>query len=225
MIKPGTKSRKMAEFVGILLGDGSISHGQNRLQVTLNKNELDYAHYVVGLIYEIFGKNSTIKFRKNENALDIHLFNKETVDFLIREVGMVESPKWNRAIVPRQFRNNRLSRYVLRGYFDTDGSVVITDNNGTVYPRLEMKVSPSPMKDHIVSMLKKMGFRFGVYTLEKNRVRIQMNGRQQLSKWVREIGTMNPNYSRKINIARGGFEPPTSGSLTQPEVMSHSRFR
>jgi len=189
-------SKELAEFIGILLGDGSIDGKyQYRIQITLNKND---------------DVKILLKFRKNENALDIQIFNKKLVNFLIDEIGMKTSPKWNRAIVPKIFLNTDLEKYVLRGYFDTDGSVVITNNNGIMYPRLEMKICPSPMRDSIIDILHRLNFRFGVYNIENNRTRIQINGQAQLQKWLKEVGIKNPIYLKKAkSIARGGFEPPT----------------
>ncbi|MBD3209227.1 hypothetical protein GF367_02305 [Candidatus Woesearchaeota archaeon] len=57
-------------------------------------------------------------------------------------MGMRLSPKWGRARIPGMFMNRFFGRYVLRGYFDIDGSVVIANNNGPRYPRLEMKNKP-----------------------------------------------------------------------------------
>jgi DNA-binding transcriptional regulator WhiA len=63
-----------AELAGILLGDGSISIypkiNHYRLQITLNSNEKGYAEYIRRLFKSIFGKELSIKFRKNENTLD-----------------------------------------------------------------------------------------------------------------------------------------------------------
>lgn len=191
---------KLAEFVGILLGDGCISNTyQNRIQITLNKNELGYSKYVEKLIEEIFYIKPKIRFRKNENALDIQIFDKNLVNFLIEKIGLVASPKWGRAKIPKLFLGNKLEKYVLRGYFDTDGSVVITNNNGTKYPRLEMKVCPSPMRDSFISILKRNGFHFGAYKIDNNRTRIQLNGRIQLKKWLDEIGIMNPNQIGRLD--------------------------
>ena len=209
----------LAEFVGIMLGDGSINRTyQNRIQITLNKNEKAYREHVVALVRKLFGIEPIVKFRKNENAVDIMIFRKFVIDYLIDDVGLIESPKWNRQVVPEIFMKNDMGRFILRGYFDTDGSVVITDNNGTTYPRIEMKVCPSPMKDSIVKILDDMGFRFGCYSIENGRFRIQMNGRSQASKWLKEVGIMNPSQSERLSkigikesIAGDGFEPSTYG--------------
>ena len=86
----------------------------------------------------------------------------------------------------------------MRGYFDTDGCVVTANNNGICYPRLEMKVCPSPMQKQFVEILKKHNFRFGVYNIGKGKVRIQLNGKAQLTKWVRLVGFSNKKHADKI---------------------------
>ena len=195
---PNKSNRKLAEFIGILLGDGSISIKEYRVQITLHKNEINYAIYISRLIIKLFNIKPKIRFRKNENALDIRIFSKQFVDFLLNEIGLVPAPKWNRAVIPDYYIGSRLDKYILRGYFDTDGSIVITNNNGTIYPRLEMKVCPSPMKNSLIKILKRRNFRFGAYNIENNRTRIQMNGYSQLFKWIKEIGIKNTNQLNKI---------------------------
>ena len=170
-----------------------------------------YANYISQLIKDLFDKIPIVRPRKNERALDIQIFNKAIVDFIINKVGMVTSPKWGRARIPDSFLNTELERFVLRGYFDTDGSVVITNNNGTINPRLEMKICPSPMRNSLINILKKIGFRFGVYRIDNNMARIQINGKEQGRKWLKEVGIMNYNQLNKLNkvIAGEGFEPST----------------
>jgi DNA-binding transcriptional regulator WhiA len=190
---PNLRNRKLAEFVGILLGDGSITRTyQNRIQITLNKNEILYAKYIQKLITEIFDIDAKIKFRKTENALDIHIFKRKIIDFLLDGVGLKESPKWNRQIVPKIFLNNYLEKLILRGYFDTDGSVVILKNGRAPYPRLEMKICPSPMRNSLIKILKRQKFHFGNYLIENGRTRIQLNGRTQAKRWMNLIGISNP---------------------------------
>ncbi len=230
---PKRSNSKLAELVGILLGDGSIAIRQYRIQITLNKNELQYAFYITGLIKNLFNIKPNIKFRKKENALDILVFNKQIVYFLINKIGLTVAPKWERAVLPQIYTRDNLNKYVLRGYFDTDGCVAITNNNGTTYPRLEMKICPSPMRNSLIKILRMKKFRFGAYTIENNRTRIQMNGYSQLFKWLKEIGISNPNNLNKIRelikkeLARRGFEPRTSRlvGINQPDLrVSQSSY-
>ncbi|PSG99443.1 MAG: hypothetical protein BRC29_04980 [Nanohaloarchaea archaeon SW_7_43_1] len=93
--------------------------------------------------------------------------------------------------------DNSLEKYVFRGYFDTDGSVVLTDNNGTLYPRLETKICPSPMQNQLTKILESQGFNFGAYGIGKGKIRIQMNGKGQLAKFRDEIGFKNNKHVLK----------------------------
>jgi len=194
-----------AELAGILLGDGSINIypkiNHYRLQITLNSNEKEYAEYIRKLFKVIFDKELSIKFRKDENTLDLFCFNRKIIRELIN-LGFVTSPKWNRAKIPTQFMNLRIGKYVLLGYFDTDGCVVITNNNGTKYPRLEMKIMPSPMKRQFQELLDKYNFKYGIYEIGRGEVRVQMNGNKLLKKWKEEIGFSNNknNILIKFNL-------------------------
>ena len=195
----------LAEFIGILLGDGSLcikninSKCHNRLKITLDSDsDKEYINYVSNLIEILFNIKPHIKKRSNENAVDIFVFNKEIITFLINEVGLQLSPKWDRAIVPNAFLKDNLDLLVIRGYFDTDGSLVTTNNNGTIYPRLEMKVCPSPMQSQFIDILNKYGFKFGVYQIGKGKVRIQLNGKGQLKSWIKLVGFSNQKNSDKI---------------------------
>ena len=109
------------------------------------------------------------------------------------------SPKWERARVPNWIFEKGLDTYVLRGYFDTDGCVVNTNNNGLIYPRMEMKVSPSPMQRQFTEILNKYHFNFGSYQIGKGKVRIQLNGKKELAKWNEIIGFSNPKHQRKCD--------------------------
>lgn len=208
IIFPRLDDPKLAEFIGILLGDGSIgmynckyktkSKFQYRIQITLH-SEYDkrYIKYVEGLIIRLFNTKPIIRRRKKEKAVDILIFSKDILLFLKDKVGVKLAPKWKRAVVPSRYIRNDLEIYVLRGYFDTDGSVVITNNNGILYPRLEMKISPSPMQEQIIDMIRRNGFRFGVYQIGKGKVRIQLNGLDQLNKWIEKIGFKNYRHIEK----------------------------
>ena len=192
---------ELAELVGILLGDGTINIypkiNHYRLKITLNSNEDQYANYIQRLFLNLFDCKLKLSFRENENTLDLLCFKRSIIRQLV-QLGIVASPKWNRARVPELFMNKELGKYVLRGYFDTDGCVVITNNNGTKYPRLEMKVMPSPMKKQIQELLDIYGFKYGVYEIGRGEVRIQMNGQKQLQKWKSEIGFSN--VKSRINL-------------------------
>jgi intein/homing endonuclease len=197
--------KKLAELIGILLGDGSLSLKENnlnlnnRLKISFNsRDDSEYISYVRNLLQELFKIEPRLKYRKGENTADLFIFKKEIILFLVNKVGLKLSPKWNKAVIPKKFMSNNLDILVLRGYFDTDGCLVTTNNNGIIYPRLEMKISPSPMQNQFIKILEKYDFNFGVYGIGKGKVRIQMNGKTQLEKWVKLVGFSNQKHLDKL---------------------------
>ena len=205
MKRPNLRSEELAEFVGIMLGDGSIGRYQcdrgdggksiqHCVKVTLSSNEPDYAGYVEKMFSELFSIEVEGAKRKNENTYDIRCFKKEIFEFVTEEIGLKESPKWERAAIPERYMDSSLEKYVFRGYFDTDGSVVLTDNNGTLYPRLETKICPSPMQNQLAKILESQGFNFGAYGIGKGKIRIQMNGKEVLRNFRDKIGFSNQKH-------------------------------
>ena len=194
--------KRMAEFVGIMLGDGYINYPkQPRIKIAFNSIvDKEYFHLVDQLLIDLFKTKVIKEHRKNENTSNLYMFERRIIRFIINEVGLIPSPKWERAKIPSWVFEERLERQVVRGYFDTDGCVVITNNNGIIYPRLEMKVSPSPMQNQFITILQKYEFRFGAYSIGKGKVRIQLNGMRELEKWNKIIGFTNPKHQRKCDL-------------------------
>ena len=212
MKEPSLHDKKLAELVGIILGDGCIGiyeckandkiKVQHKLQITLSKAEKAYAYYIKDLFIELFDVEPIIKFRKNENALDILIFKKSVVLFFIEKVKLKLSPKKGRVIIPEIYTIPPFDKFVLRGYFDTDGCITLTNNNGILYPRIEFKVQSISLKNQFEVILKRMKFRFGVYQIGVERFRFQLNGKVQLQKWAREIGSKNENHIKKFSGGR-----------------------
>jgi hypothetical protein len=197
-----------AEFLGVLLGDGCIGeycckkkngkHVQHRIKITLDSRNREYVEYVAALFSKVLGFHPLIRKRRGENTCDILSFKRDAALFLLNEVGLKLSPKWNRAKIPEEFMSEALGARVLRGYFDTDGATIIYDNNGVLYPRFEMKVMPAPMQKQVQTLLEKLGFHFTIRHLEKRKILIRLNGKEQITRWLSIVGTRNPVHAQKI---------------------------
>jgi len=193
-------NKKEAEFVGILLGDGYIRSDFKEVKISLDsKKDKTYSRYITLLIKELYGLKARFKKRKNENTIDLRITKKWFGKYLIN-LGLNPSPKLYKAKIPSKYYNNKFFTNLLKGLFDTDGSLVITNNNGTIYPRLEIKISESPMKYQFIKILRFLGFKFGIYKSNRNQVRIQMNGLTQLRLWVNLISFSNMKHIEKSNI-------------------------
>lgn len=114
------EEERLAEFVGILLGDGNLGIYQSRadgriktqyrIKVTLNsQRDKEYSIYVAKLFETVFGKPPVVWKRRDANAVDLFLFGERHLSYLT-SLGMVLSPKWARAI-----SQNALSERITAG--------------------------------------------------------------------------------------------------------------
>jgi len=213
-----------AELVGIMLGDGSISKrengkGQNRIKISIDSREKQYIREIVELLNRILGKKPYVRNRKNEYTCNIMYFDSRSITFFLDNLNLIKSPKWNRAEIPEKYFKKEYYADILRGYFDTYGSVVITNNNGTKYPRLEMKICPAKMQKQLIKCTQELELDFKVYDLDKGKIRLQANGVQAVRDWFNKVGFRNKKHEKKATrflknkncIAGSGFEPLTSG--------------
>lgn len=121
-------SEKLAEFVGIMLGDGSISKTNYTIYITLNRFiEKHYSKYVSNLIRELFKINPHIFYPRNKNTIQIRVNSLELFNFL-NEIGLVTGTK-NKEIPSWIVEKRNLMMAAMRGLFDTDGSVYMTSKN------------------------------------------------------------------------------------------------
>lgn len=119
-------SVELAEFFGIMMGDGGIGSSW-QFNITLNsKADKDYALYVVELIRSLFNIDPHVVMRKNRNALLIQTSSTSIVDFLI-ELGL---PRGNKLLNELQIPSWILEvpafkTACVRGLVDTDGCLYI----------------------------------------------------------------------------------------------------
>jgi hypothetical protein len=117
---PKKYSKNLAEFLGIMLGDGHVSHFQ--IVVSLGNKEERYAKYVNLLINNIFKVKSKISIR-NTGYRDVYLGSVDLTKWLSKQ-GLVSNKVKSQVGVPDWiFKKNSFMRSFIKGFFDTDGSV------------------------------------------------------------------------------------------------------
>jgi len=201
---------KMTEFIGIMLGDGSIgiynTKAGNKIKkhhvvkVTLDSRNKPYINYVSNLMKEVLNVEPRLHFKKKENAVDIGTFRRDALDYILNEIGLKMSPKWNRMKIPKKFMKKEFYPRLLRGLFDTDGSVTIFKNNGIIYPRIEIKICPSPAQKQFMEIVNNLGFKHKIQNLDKGKIRIRISGVKELKKWFEIVGSSNQEYIKRANI-------------------------
>lgn len=120
------KSIELSELVGILLGDGGITHDQMRVYLGYEA-DTDYSYFVSDLIKHLFYETPKVCFSKSKEKIDVRILQitgVSLVAFLIK-IGLGTGNKVTRqAEVPKWVKENLgYSIACLRGLIDTDGGV------------------------------------------------------------------------------------------------------
>ena len=141
-------SENLAEFFGIMMGDGGIN---NDWQVNITVNAIadaDYSQHIYALFKKLFGIVPVVRKRKTTNALVITLSSTSAVDFLVSK-GLIRGNKLKNGLcIPRWILDKRSYRkFCVRGLVDTDGCMFVHTHRvkGKVYKNIGfMFTSHSP---------------------------------------------------------------------------------
>jgi len=113
------QNEKLAEFIGICLGDGCTQKYQTT--ITLNRIvDEEYSKYVEKLAQELFTpKTVTINSNFTPKITRVCINSKIATDFL-KSNGIIANKKF----VPSWIQDNlQFKKYCIRGLFDTEGSI------------------------------------------------------------------------------------------------------
>ncbi|MEK7498838.1 MAG: LAGLIDADG family homing endonuclease [Patescibacteria group bacterium] len=120
VVIPEEYTADLAEFFGVMLGDGKLSHFQ--VVVSLGTKEMEYAEEVVELIHRNFKIYPKIAIRKT-GYKDVY-FGSVDVTSWLKEKGLVYNKVLSQVDVPKWiFDNREFMKGCIRGFFDTDGSI------------------------------------------------------------------------------------------------------
>ncbi|MEK7091915.1 MAG: LAGLIDADG family homing endonuclease [Patescibacteria group bacterium] len=187
IIIPMGYSPDLAEFFGIMLGDGSLSHFQTI--VTLGTKELPYVQYVANLMERLFGVSAKIAIRKR-GYRDIYIGSVELTNWLQSE-GLVFNKVKAQVNVPVWiFSRKEYRERFLRGFFDTDGSVYKL-RFGTQIAFINYSL---PLLRSLQLMLKKLSYSPSAVSAHK----IYLTKRPEVIRFFREIVPANEKHQKRF---------------------------
>ena len=119
-------SVELAEFFGIMMGDGGINNPW-QANITLNSiKDAEYAKYVSILCNKLFDIFPATHKRKTRNTLVLSLASTSVVDFLVKN-GLVRGNKLKTGLkIPKWILEQpSYKKACVRGLIDTDGCMFV----------------------------------------------------------------------------------------------------
>jgi DNA-binding XRE family transcriptional regulator len=190
-------SNKLAEFFGILMGDGGISARQ--VVVTLHsETDRAFAQYYRRLAYQLFGVRPQLVKLKHAKAVHLVISRTDLVEWL-HERGLPIGHKIKHGLdVPTWIKNNpRYSRFCLRGLIDTDGSVFAhqyrSGGKRYSYKKLDFCSLSTPLLRSAYTIFQANGMKPCVSRGKKLRLESQAD----MARYFRVIGSSNPKHLKR----------------------------
>lgn len=197
-IKKPRLSATLAEFVGIMLGDGGISH--NQIFITLNsQTDKEYSKFVIKILKKLFNVHASIYKRKDAQAINIVVSRRELVNYC-KSIGLPIGHKIRQNItVPSWIKDNKkFSIACIRGLVDTDGSLI--KHSYTVkgklycYKKLSFSSRSPLLLQSAHEILKGIGFSPRM-TYSGSEIMLDRQG--DVKSYFTIVGTSNPKHLQR----------------------------
>jgi len=197
-IKIPKKNNLLAEFVGIMLGDGGVN--QFHTTVTLSSNEKQYIKFVSKIINRLFDVVPRVYNHKDAKAVRIVVNRKQMVNFC-QEIGLVKGNKIKQQIdIPNWIKENQdFSKACVRGLIDTDGcfynNSYIVNGKKYFYFKIAFISASKPLIFSVAEILEDLGIRV---IINKHYRDIRIVESQYVLKYIQEVGSNNQKHLKKI---------------------------
>ncbi len=195
------RSPLLAEFIGIMLGDGHIDEHQITISIS-NKVDRDYGQFVGELIEKLFGIATATRVRKN--TLIVVAGSKNLIDYLIgcglkkgdKVTQQINMPKWI-------FKDKEFMKGCLRGLVDTDGGIYFHNHTtkGIRYRHIGLCFTNNSLP--LLNSAKRIFLTLDLNVKCNNKNRVFLYGEKEVERYLELVGTSNPKHLTRFKSYRG----------------------
>ncbi len=196
-------SEDLAEFVGIMLGDGGIT--EHQITVTLNSvTDKEYLGFVAALIARLFDVPVMFYAHKQSLAKRTVVSRVALVKYLVEAVGLHVGSKVRQQVdIPSWIKENKqYSISCLRGLIDTDGCIILhryrSKGRRYCYKKIGFTSRSYPLLRSVSAILLILGIK---HRIMKNNWDIRIETQEEAKKYFQMVGTHNPKHLKRYNMA------------------------
>ncbi len=190
-------SVELAEFIGIMLGDGGLSRYQ--VSISLNQeSDSEFSEFVCSLIQELFAVTPSVYDRRNQLLRTLVISRTELVEYL-HGLGLPIGNKVSQECdIPDWIRRDRsFLTACIRGLVDTDGSVFThryrVNGKWYAYKKLSFTSASQPLLHSVLESL----ISFGMHARIGSAKDVRIDSKADMERYFTLIGTSNPKHLRR----------------------------
>lgn len=188
------KSEQLAEFIGIMLGDGGLTKYQ--VKVTLHAfDDKAYGEFVRELFTKLFGVTPSVQRRTDSRAIDIVISRIALVKYCV-ELGLVIGNKvlQHVDIPPWVKKSERYRKACIKGLMDTDGGVInhtyTVNGKRYLYKKLSFTSLSAPLLQSVYETLTSLGIKTRIGSNHD----VRIDSKLAVSRYFNIIGSSNPKH-------------------------------
>lgn len=193
-IRVPENSPRLAEFFGIIMGDGNVyvnkKYGVYQIRVACHPiQEQQYAQFVSNLLKTLFGLKASLTRRKLALYVDVN--SRELADFLLENLPGLKTrfsyPTWI-------LDDPQCLKSFVRGLTDTDGSVHRLSNKDPQTIRISFKNADKSLSLAYQKALLNLGFHPSKLIYRN----IFLTRKEDTGRYLREIGFSNTKHLERL---------------------------
>ena len=194
ILLPKRYSNNLAEFMGVMLGDGHLTRFQ--IVVTLGNKEKEYADYVARLMSLVFGIEPKIIMRGGDKYRDVY-FGSTVVSKWLRRQGLVYNKVASQVDAPSWiFKKKGYMKSFVRGFFDTDGSIYKLRSG---QHQISLTNRSIPLLKSLQSMLQTLDYNPSAISY----YHVYLTRKKDLGRFAEEIGSSYPRKRKLLDKCVG----------------------
>lgn len=190
---------KLAEFIGVFLGDGTMTNYQILISGDI-RYDLPYYNYLSKLVFDLFEIKPSIKKVKNGNSINLIIFSKNVCSFLTKTFGIKPGNKIrNKTVIPKQImEDEELAKACLRGLIDTDGSISRRGRNGS-----QFCIQFTSHNKLLLDQVNEVGKRLDIFTFY-DKTGAGTNKWGNIEEYFKIVGSSNLRHVVRFDLRRKG---------------------
>ena len=222
LIEPDMKPKltsELAEFIGIMFGDGYMNHYSNGhyfIEIAgHSKKDLEYhKRYISNLVERLFNIRPTLVIRKDQNTLYSRISSKR-IFYILQNLEFPRGKKINLIVPSWISKNRKFFISFLKGIYDTDGSMILRTSG-------QYSISLGLKEKDLILEIKRFLEEIGYFTSYSECTQkdkrgftstihcIRINQKSLINKFKDEIDSSNPYKLKRLEIMAGNG---TSGTF------------
>ncbi len=193
-------SKNLAEFTGIILGDGGITKGQVIFYTNMITDK-EHGYFTSRLMQKLFGVKPSVHFLEKSTLMRVSVSRIKLVMFCNEKLGLKSGNKVKMQVdIPDWIKGNaEYEKACVRGLMDTDGCLFNECHNikgkKYCYPRLSFVTASVPLRNSVVGILQKLHLNPKIRGA--NQRHVQIEEKEKIAEYFKIIGTSNPKHLKR----------------------------